>query len=88
MIIKVSQKIFMANDEKKLPAEMRLIRAISLFHICQRFTLKNREVYIADDVYFNYTSGNYYCANLECGQVLEFKEVSSDGKGTGWEGNA
>jgi hypothetical protein len=88
MIVQVSQKIFMADDEKRLPVDVELIRAIKLFHTCQRFIRNGRETYICDEVAFNYNTGKYYCSNVECNRELPFKDVSADGKGTGWEGNA
>lgn len=88
MIVQVSAKIFMANDTRRMDADVELIRADKLFHVCQRFIKEKREIYICEEVQFDYTSGNYYCGNAECNRKLPFQDVVADGRGTGWEGHA
>lgn len=88
MIVKISNRIFIADDSKRMAVDVELIRAGGLFHVCKRFVTGNREVYVCEIVFFNYSTGNYYCSNLECNKILPFQDVVADGLGTGWEGHA
>ena len=88
MIVQVSQKIFMADDSKRMDADVELIRAVKLFHICNRFVASNKEIYVCDEINFSYIEGNYYCSNPECKKILPWQDVMADNLGTGWEGHA
>lgn len=62
--------------------------SVELFHVCSRKTSpkdEQSEVVSYAKVQFDWLQGNYYCSG--CKAKAPFKEVSEDGKGTGYEGH-
>ena len=89
MIVQISPRVFMADDDKKLNPFTYMIRGKeALYHICKRYVVDNKETYVCDEIYFDYTNGHYYCSNDKCFKLLPLDDLLKDTIGTGWEGHA